>query len=82
MAIKVAQKPQPITFESVKSDALEAVHESLQTLRKILMTEEPKLQIAAALALVKILDTTADLGVVEGLPLLKELQELAKKKAA
>ena len=82
MSLKLAKAMEKISFESVRQKALTGVDEAVEALIEIVQSEEPKSKIAAALALVKILSTVAEFEVTEQLPLLEELQELAKKKLA
>ena len=82
MALRLARVPEKVTFESVRQDALVGVHSAIASLTEIVVNEEPKYQISAAVALSKILETVSEIGIVEQLPLLEELQELARKKIA
>lgn len=69
-----------LTFESVKQSALMGINEAVQSLTELVINEEPKIQIAAAVALAKILATVSDIEITEQLPLLEELQKIARKK--
>jgi HEAT repeat protein len=82
MAIRFKSSQSPVTFESVRNNALLGTNEAVDILREHLNDADANVSIKAAQALVGILSKIADIGVVEQLPLLEELEELAKKKVA
>jgi hypothetical protein len=82
MAIRFKSSQSPVTFKSVRNNALLGTNEAVDILREHLNDADPNISIKAAQALVAILSKIADISVVEQLPLLEDLQQLAKKKVA
>ena len=81
MALRIAQKQ--VTHESVLASSLLGVDEAVAVLRAIVNSPEAedKAKIEATKSLLAIYSKMLDAGVSEQLPLLRELEQYARKSA-